>query len=135
MQLHLRKISRCVAIILTMASFVSVKAQITTGTALTPQQLVQNVLLGPGIIASNITYTGYANAIGQFWGGNSGTPGLGIDSGIVMTNGTVLANDVVLSAVGQGPQGPNNSTGAGVDNGAPGDAYLNTVANCQTFNA
>ncbi|HTL83476.1 MAG TPA: choice-of-anchor L domain-containing protein, partial [Bacteroidia bacterium] len=109
-------------------------AQITTSNALTPTQLVQNVLLGPGIIASNITFTGYSNAIGEFWGGNSGTPVLGIDSGIVMTNGTILLNDPTYGS-GAGPMGPNSSTGAGVDNGQPGDAYLNTVANCNTFNA
>lgn len=109
-------------------------AQITTSNAYTPTQLVQNVLLGPGIIASNITYTGYSNAIGFFSGGNSGSPGLGIDSGVVMTNGTILANDPNYGS-GFGPQGPNNSSGAGVDNGAPGDPYLDGVANASTHNA
>jgi gliding motility-associated-like protein len=134
MQIQLRKISRYVAILIGMASYVSVKAQITTSNALTPTQLVQNVLLGPGITASNITFTGYSNAIGEFWGGNSGIPVLGIDSGVVMTNGTILANDPNYGNT-SGPQGPNNSTGAGCDNQQPGDAYLNTVANCQTYDA
>ena len=31
------------------------KAQINTNNALTPQQLVQQVLLGTGVVASNIT--------------------------------------------------------------------------------
>lgn len=103
-------------------------AQITTTQTLTPAQLVTNVLLGPGVIASNIVYTGDANAIGFFSGGNTGITPLGIDSGVVMTTGTV-AN------TGMGPQGPNNSTGAGTDNTQPGDPYLTTVAGANTFNA
>jgi gliding motility-associated-like protein len=134
MQSQVRKISRFVAVLLGVASFASVKAQLTTDNLLTPAQLVQNVLLGPGIIASNITYSGYSNAIGRFHNGNSGTPGLGIDSGVVMTNGTILANDPTYGS-GFGPQGPNNSSGAGVDNGAPGDAYLDVVAGATTHNA
>lgn len=95
---------------------------------MTPQQLVTNVLLGPGVIASNITYTGAADAIGFFSDGMTGTNPLGIDSGVVMTTGTVLNN-------GSGPQGPNASTGAGTDNGQPGDAYLTSIAGANTFNA
>ncbi len=104
------------------------QAQITTSQTLTPAQLVTNVLLGPGVIASNIVYTGDPNAIGFFSGGNTGITPLGIDSGVVMTTGTV-AN------TGLGPQGPNNSTGAGTDNGRPGDTYLTGVAGANTFNA
>ncbi|MDQ3111410.1 MAG: choice-of-anchor L domain-containing protein [Bacteroidota bacterium] len=122
------------AVLLGVASFLTVKAQLTTSNVLTPAQLVQNVLLGPGIIASNITYTGYTNAIGWFHNGNAGSPGLGIDSGIVMTNGTILANDPTYGP-GAGPQGPNNSSGAGVNNNAPGDTYLDVVAGTNTFNA
>lgn len=105
-----------------------VHAQISTSTSMTPAQLVTNVLLGPGVIASNITYTGAADAIGFFNGGLTGTNPLGIDSGVVMTTGTVLNN-------GSGPQGPNASTGAGTDNLQPGDAYLTSVAGANTFNA
>lgn len=131
---QVRKFSRFVTVLLGMAAFGSTKAQLTTSNALTPAQLVQDVLLGPGIIASNITYTGYANAIGWFHNGNSGSPMLGIDSGVVMTNGTILANDPTYGS-GFGPQGPNTSTGAGVNNGQPGDPYLDAVAGCNTFNA
>ncbi len=95
---------------------------------MTPTQLVTNVLLGPGVIASNIVYTGAPDAIGFFSGGLTGTTPLQIDSGVVMTTGTVLNT-------GMGPQGPNNSTGAGTDNGQPGDAYLTSIAGANTFNA
>lgn len=111
-------------------TFVSTQstAQIATTTTLTPTQLVTNVLLGPGVIASNIVYTGAPDAIGFFNGGLTGTTPLQIDSGVVMTTGTVLNT-------GMGPQGPNNSTGAGTDNLQPGDAYLTSIAGANTFNA
>ena len=96
-------------------------AQLTTSNALTPTQLVNNILLGGGITATNVTYTGYVNAIGTF--SVTGTNNLGMNSGVVMTTGTILANDPTYGT-GFGPQGPNNTSGAGVDNGQPGDPYL-----------
>ena len=107
-------------------------SQITTSNALTPAQLVNNILLGGGITATNITFTGYTNAIGTF--SVTGTNNLGMSSGVVMTTGTILANDPTYGA-GMGPHGPNNTSGAGVDNGQPGDPYLTTVAGTNTFNA
>src|ERR1700741_5438718 len=113
-------------------------AQLTTSTTMTPAQLVQNVLLGSGVTASNVTYTGYGNAIGSF--NITGTNNLGIGSGVVMTTGSVLANDPHANAAfgsPDGPSGPNtlSSTGAGFDNLQPGNAYLTTVAGIATFNA
>jgi gliding motility-associated-like protein len=108
------------------------KAQLTTNNTLTPAQLVNNILLGGGITATNITYTGYANAIGSF--SVTGPNNLGMPSGVVMTTGTILANDPTYGA-GLGPQGPNNTSGAGADNGQPGDPYLTGVAGVGTFNA
>ena len=48
--------------------------QLSTNTSLSPNALVQNVLLGPGVQVSNIQYTGDFQAIGQFnyAGGNLG---------------------------------------------------------------
>jgi gliding motility-associated-like protein len=106
-------------------------SQLITSTALTPAQLVQNVLLGQGIQAFNITFTGYANAIGQFSALNTN---LGIDSGIVLTTGTVLANDPQLGP-GVGPQGNNTSSSAGGDNGAGSDPDLAAIATAGLFNA
>ena len=89
-------------------------AQLITS-SMTPTQLVQNVLLGNGIVATNITYVGDPNAIGFF----KENTNLGLDSCIVMTTGTIFAPD--------GPQGPNNNTGAGTHNLQPGDAYLDQI--------
>ena len=51
--------------------------------------LVNNVLLGSGVTASNITFSGQSAQIGVFHGGFNGTPNLGIDSGIVISSGDV----------------------------------------------
>ena len=101
-------------------------AQLVTGTGISPLGLVQNVLLGPGVTVSNIMYNGNPAAIGSFQA--TGT-NLGIDEGIVMTTGTVVANE-------NGPQGPNNQAGSGIDNSYGGSALLsNLLSGEQTFNA
>ena len=87
--------------------------------------LVQNVLLGNGVTVSNINYSGSGIAIGSFSGVNTN---IGLNSGILMTTGTI-------SNSGDGPHGPNNSQGAGMDNGAPGNGLLNGIAGAETFNA
>jgi len=101
-------------------------SQLVTGTGQSPAQLVQNVLLGPGVTVSNITYTGSLGAIGSFTANGTN---LGINSGIILTTGTVLNT-------GQGPQGPNNKPDAGINNGAGGTNIFNTVLpGASTFNA
>jgi hypothetical protein len=77
--------------------------------------LVNNVLLGKGVVASNITYTGAPLAVGYFNGLNSN---LNLDSGIILTSGDII------TAVG-----PNNNTGATVANGTPGDLQLEQLTN------
>jgi len=104
-------------------------AQLTTNTTLTPTQLVQDVLLGQGVTAFNVSFTGANSsafkAIGQF---NVGpTNNLGFNAGVVITTGIVNGNS--------GPSGPNNSDGAGVDNYEPGDVYLSSIAGAETANA
>ena len=91
--------------------------QLITSTSLSPAGLVQNILLGPGVTVSGISYTGSGAAIGSFTAAGTN---LGIASGIVMTTGTVLNN-------GNGPQGPNNASGAGFDNGAGGFGALSAL--------
>lgn len=102
------------------------RAQLITNNALNPQGLVQNILLGNGVTVSNVTYNGSPVAIAQFTAANTT---LGINSGIVMTTGTTLPN-------GDGPQGPNNASGAGVDNNMGGFNLLSqAIQGTQTYNA
>lgn len=94
-------------------SFTQVKAQLTVNNSLTPTQLVQTILLGSGVTASNITYNGVPQAIGDFNGSSSN---IGLAAGVIMTSGN-LTNAV----------GPNNTSGASVGNGLPGDPDLDQI--------
>jgi len=89
------------------------KAQLTTSTAMTPAQLVQNVLLGSGVTASNITYNGAPLAIGSF---NGSASNIGLAAGVIMSSGDI-SNAI----------GPNNTSGASAGNGLPGDPDLDQI--------
>ncbi len=91
------------------------KAQLTTSTAMTPAQLVQNVLLGSGIVATNITYTGDIQARGTF---NGAASNVGLASGVILSSGDI-SNAI----------GPNNQTGATTSNGLAGDPDLDQIMN------
>jgi gliding motility-associated-like protein len=79
----------------------------------TAAYLIQNVLLGQGITASNFTYNGIPIAIGFFNG--IGT-NLNLDSGIIMTSG-----DANLAV------GPNNNSSAALISNLPGDPDLDAI--------
>lgn len=102
--------------------------QLLTNTSQSPAGLVQNVLLGSGVTVSNIAFNGAPIAIGEFDGSSCN---VGLNSGVVMTTGTVIN-----SGAGDGPHGPNNNASSGFDNGAPGLGLLsNIVGGTGTFNA
>lgn len=113
--------------ILSICSWTALSAQLITNNGQTPQQLVQNVLLGQGVTVSNIQFTGTPIAIGEFDGQNTN---IGLKSGVVITTGTVQNN-------GNGPHGPNDIPNAGFDNNAAGSPLLNAQlgGQAQTFNA
>ncbi|MES2140699.1 MAG: choice-of-anchor L domain-containing protein [Bacteroidota bacterium] len=89
------------------------KAQLTVSGALTPSQLVQTVLLGSGVTATNITYNGAPLAIGAFVGSSSN---IGLAAGVLMTCGDIT------NAVG-----PNNASSSSIDNSLPGDPDLDQI--------
>jgi gliding motility-associated-like protein len=100
---------------------INVNAQInvSTTTYVNPnpaQSLVNNILLGAGVTASNITFTPAASSNSQLGFFNGLNSNIGLDSGIVMSTGHV--NDVV----------PGNFTG-GVFGGLGNDPDLLGVAN------
>lgn len=105
--------------------FCSLRAQLQTSGGQSPNQLVQNVLLGPGVDVSNIFYAGPSGAIGTF---NAANTTLGIDEGIIMTTGTIANN-------ADGPHGPNDQPSAGFDNGGGGYSQLTNLVGTSTFNA
>jgi len=66
----------------------SLFAQLQVSTNGTVAQWVQNVLVGQGVVVSNVTYTGDTNSIGLFTTGTT-TGNLGINSGIVLSTGNI----------------------------------------------
>lgn len=76
----------------------------------TPAQLAE-LLVGSGLSISNVFYTGTDDSGGSFEGGISA--GLGIESGIILTSGSV-----------QNAFGPNIDESTGTGNGLPGSPLL-----------
>jgi hypothetical protein len=94
---------------------------------LTPQQLVQNYLVGAGITVSNVTFNGTSTIITSDQVGTFATAGmaalqLGLDGGILMTSGKA---SIAI--------GPNNKGNAGQSVGGPGDPDLTTLSGSATF--
>lgn len=104
-------------------------AQISVQNVLTPNQLVQNVLLGFGVTASNITVNGSPISTNTVQGNlsyfNSGTTSFPIQQGVLLTTG-----------LGIGAIGPNSSTSQ-TNGGTPSvttDVHLNDIANGSVTN-
>lgn len=98
----------------------SAMAQMVIDNSQTPQQLVENVLLGQGVVVSNISYTGDPMQIGYFNASNATFP---IAEGIVMASGDV--NDIPAAG----------ATFASTVVGIPGDADLDVVSSAGTNDA
>lgn len=82
--------------------------------------LANNVLAASsGITINSVSYSGAASASGTF---NCGQDIIGFDEGIVLTTGT--APFVI---------GPNNEGGAGIDNGSPATALIDSSFNATTL--
>lgn len=99
-------------------------SQVTTNTSYTPSSLVNTVLLGGGVAAFNVTYTGYANGIARF-DATAGT-NLGFTSGVYLTTGSVLAVDPMGWGGPDGPAGP-SSTNQSVSQLVAGDPDLDAL--------
>src|ERR1051326_2576555 len=79
----------------------------------TAQYLIQNVLLGQGVIASNFTFNGAPIAVGFF---NGVSTNLNLDSGIIITSGLIDT-----------ARGPNNESSAAQINNLNGDPDLDAI--------
>jgi gliding motility-associated-like protein len=96
-------------------------AQLTV-TATTPTQAVQDYLLGQGIQATNITYTGNAAQLGVFTCTNCN---LGLPSGVVMSSGAAVT-----------AAGPNNSASSSTSYGPlSSDPDLNAISAVSVYDA
>jgi hypothetical protein len=101
----------------------SAQAQLTVDVGYTPQQLIEDVLVGGGVEVSNFQFTGNENARGFFDGSNSN---IGLGSGIVISTGR--AGDA---------SGPNGSplSDVGTDFSGGGDAALTAITGIATYDA
>jgi hypothetical protein len=59
--------------------------QFNINTSYTPQQLVEDYLIGPGITVSNVTFRGQLSQFGFFSNGSS--TALGMNEGIILCTG------------------------------------------------
>ncbi len=89
--------------------------------SMTPEQLVNNVLISGCVQAFNVQYTGHPEAMGFF---TNGVPGLDFNSGIILSTGKAV-----------NAAGPNNSPARSTNFQYPGDALLSSIINRQTFDA
>ena len=84
--------NKILILLLSFSFFVQLKAQIgviNTAPNNNPTFLINNFLLGSGVVISNISFTGSNQQIGSFSSGNS----IGMDSGIVMSSGDAIEAD------------------------------------------
>lgn len=105
--------------------------QLTTTTNYSPTALVNEITALNGISIFNVNFSGADSAAGKFIGLYSN---VGLDSGIVMTTGTVI-NDTTTIFGSAGPHGPNNDGSSGTDNSIPGTSLLDSLAGAHTYNA
>lgn len=75
-------IMKKIATLVLLFAALTTKAQMTVDTTQTPNDLIQNHLLGAGVYVDSITYAGSLNQMASFING-----GAGISNGIIMTNG------------------------------------------------
>ena len=104
----MKKYVSVVFIILTYFWALNAEAQITVtqAGAQSPQQLVQNILVGAGVTVSNVQFNGspatlgYTNQIGSFTTGGTAT-NLGFSNGIFMSTGGVggATNNTITSPI------------------------------------
>ena len=104
-----------------------VKAQLTTTNTLTPTQLVQQVLLGQGVTATNFTFTGNPNQIAKF--NATANTNLGLTGGVLISTGDARTSSI------NGPQGPNGTGATSTSYNLPGNALLTALAGVNTKDA
>ncbi len=114
------------SLICVVLSCLSSQAQVTVSNSFTPQQYVENILIGPGVQVSNVTFNGLTaysgNQIGNFTYTGTQIP---FNSGLVLASGGV-----------SGLAGPNNSGSSTIAVSAPAinnDAQLNAIAGFSTY--
>lgn len=105
----------CLLTVILMTQFAS--AQLTVDQSYTPQQLVQDVLVGQGVEVSNVQFTGSSDARGYFDGSNSN---IGFAEGVILSTGRV--------SDAPGPNVISTNGDIGTELNQPGDGALTNLA-------
>ncbi len=104
-------------------SYSGAKAQLVVDGNYTPQQLIEDVLVGQGVVVSNFQYSGNQAARGFFDGSNSN---IGLGSGIIISTGRILdapgPNGTPVSDNGTEFNGPGDPTLTAIS-GSPAGTY------------
>ena len=98
-----------------------VHGQIQIDTTLSPTELVNNVLLGQGVVVGNVNFQGKKYAIGKYSDPNEP---VGISNGILLTSGNAFY-----------VAGPNKNPRSGWASDALGDHELDQIARGKTYDA
>ncbi len=114
---------KVVVVSLSLVFALNLSAQLVVDASVTAEDAVQNILLGEGVEAFNVTFAGDANQIGSF---NSANSNIGINSGIMLATG-----DIAVAI------GPNDNGGAslGGGNAGFGDPDLTALSTFNTNDA
>ena len=110
----------CLALFLLMLSTATM-GQGVIDTTKSADYLVKKILIGNGVLAGNVSFTGAKHSIGLY---ADGTAPVGIDTGIVLTSGNAIYT-----------VGPNRSPRSGWASNAPGDKDLDGIARGKTHDA
>ena len=102
---------------------VSAQAQLAIDVSYTPQQLVEDVLIGQGVQVSNFQFTGDPQSRGFFDGSNSN---IGLASGIILSTGRAV------DAVGPNSTVSGTQSEEGTDFLRPGDSELSSISGSLT---
>ncbi|MFB6258102.1 MAG: choice-of-anchor L domain-containing protein [Flavobacteriales bacterium] len=94
---------------------IQAKGQLTVDPTPTPQQLVQNVLVGSGVTVSNVTYNGDSVQIGSFDASNANL--------LSMNEGLMLSSGAVTGAIGPNDQQSTTTYSGGTGGSNDPDLY------------
>lgn len=127
--------NKCLLVLLVILFSTQVNSQIIVDQTVTPEDAVNNILLGSGVTAENITFSGDLNQIGSFSANGSNVP---LGEGVILGTGNVnfASSPDFFDEDIPGPGGNNNTGGgAGGGNFGVGDLDLQIIANVDVNDA
>ena len=127
--------NKCLLVLLVISFSAHVNSQIIVDQTVTPEDAVNNILLGSGVIAENITFSGDLNQIGSFSANGSNVP---LGEGVILGTGNVnfASSPDFFDEDIPGPGGNNNTGGGGGGgNFGVGDPDLQIIANVDVNDA